>query len=340
MPYQRFDEDASDSDSHGKLIRIALPSDLVGLSLLDVGCNEGFFCHEAWRRGATRVVGIDRNAAFLDRARARDDRSEYRTLDFSDVLALNERFDVILLLSALHYADDPGRLLADLMSMLTPRGLFILECGVAPGSEAEFVSVERMSDVVTHPTRAMLMHAITDASVRRIGVSVDQPGDPIPRQVFHICHLRPIIVLVSGPSGSGKTTILETMSKATTTITPINLDHLLVTMSEWSQSTELVELKNSREFLPDRLYELVDEMTKAGVEELFADEVIARYTRIDDGTARPITVIEGYALSRGTFMAAFTERLRQRGCYAWQMTPAEAPLGASVGAKLASGSDA
>src|ERR1043165_3930221 len=37
----------------------AIPSDLRGRSVLDVGCNGGFYSIEMKRRGADRVLGID-----------------------------------------------------------------------------------------------------------------------------------------------------------------------------------------------------------------------------------------------------------------------------------------
>ena len=44
---------------------------LKGLSVLDLGCNEGFFCGEALRQGARRVVGIDRSGQSIERAKKR-----------------------------------------------------------------------------------------------------------------------------------------------------------------------------------------------------------------------------------------------------------------------------
>ena len=32
---------------------------IKGKSVLDLGCNSGFFLHEAQNRGATRLVGVD-----------------------------------------------------------------------------------------------------------------------------------------------------------------------------------------------------------------------------------------------------------------------------------------
>src|SRR6185369_10232383 len=43
-----------------KLKAIPLP-DLTGASVLDVGCDHGWWCWEAVRRGATDVLGLERN---------------------------------------------------------------------------------------------------------------------------------------------------------------------------------------------------------------------------------------------------------------------------------------
>ena len=264
---------------------------------------------------------IDKNDAFLDRARARDHRTEYVCVDFAEVRSLNGPFNVILLLSALHYASGPAKLISDLMEMLTSDGVFILECGIAPGAEKKWVSVGRdIDDVVQHPTRAMLMDLFDRASVRTVGLSVHQPGDPVPRQVFHIRHLRPIVLLVSGPSLSGKTTILAALGRASS-INPINLDYFLAHMVEWSEQPMLVDL-GTRETTDHRLYELVDEMTRAGMEDQFVEEFVDKHARIVTADARPITVIEGFALSRGRFLSAFTAYLRRQGCYVWHVQPA------------------
>ena len=46
-------------------IREVLPLDLSGKTVLDAGCNAGFFSFEAKKRGAARVLGVDRKT--LDR---------------------------------------------------------------------------------------------------------------------------------------------------------------------------------------------------------------------------------------------------------------------------------
>src|SRR4051812_45956312 len=46
-----------------------VPADLRGKSVLDIGCNAGFFSIEMKRRGAERVVGIDFDERYLAQAR-------------------------------------------------------------------------------------------------------------------------------------------------------------------------------------------------------------------------------------------------------------------------------
>src|SRR3954468_6849525 len=47
----------------------ALPADLTGKTVLDIGCNAGFYSIEMKRRGAERVLAIDYDEAYLAQAR-------------------------------------------------------------------------------------------------------------------------------------------------------------------------------------------------------------------------------------------------------------------------------
>src|SRR3954452_2310831 len=150
MPYQSFPGHPGDSDSDAKLTAIRLP-DLSGKSVLDIGCNEGFFCFEAVARGARQVIGIDKSEAFIAEAKRRAEAAGISTdvltferRDWNDLPA--QQFDVIICLSALHYADDQPALIHILCSHLSADGVFVLECGVIHRVEAEFVEVERGID--------------------------------------------------------------------------------------------------------------------------------------------------------------------------------------------------
>ena len=47
----------------------AIPADLTGKTVLDIGCNAGFYSMEMKRRGAARVLGIDSDERYLAQAR-------------------------------------------------------------------------------------------------------------------------------------------------------------------------------------------------------------------------------------------------------------------------------
>src|SRR3954470_3468004 len=47
----------------------AIPTDLAGKSVLDIGCNAGFYAMEMKRRGAERVLGLDSMDDYLEQAR-------------------------------------------------------------------------------------------------------------------------------------------------------------------------------------------------------------------------------------------------------------------------------
>src|SRR6478736_6797043 len=46
-----------------------VPDDLHGKSVLDIGCNAGFYSFEMKRRGASRVLGIEFDDYYLHQAR-------------------------------------------------------------------------------------------------------------------------------------------------------------------------------------------------------------------------------------------------------------------------------
>jgi tRNA (mo5U34)-methyltransferase len=50
-------------------IRPAIPLQMNGMTVLDIGCNAGFYSLEMKRRGASRVLGIDVEDRYLNQAR-------------------------------------------------------------------------------------------------------------------------------------------------------------------------------------------------------------------------------------------------------------------------------
>jgi tRNA (mo5U34)-methyltransferase len=89
----------------------ALPEDLTGKSVLDIGCNGGFYSIEMKKRGASRVLGIDFDEDYLAQARFAAEVTghdiEFRQLSVYDVGALGERFDVVIFMGVLYHLRHP-----------------------------------------------------------------------------------------------------------------------------------------------------------------------------------------------------------------------------------------
>jgi len=89
----------------------ALPADLTGKSVLDIGCNAGFYAMEMKRRGAARVLGLDSKEEYLAQARfaaeVNDLDIEFRNLSVYDVGQLGERFDLVIFMGVLYHLRHP-----------------------------------------------------------------------------------------------------------------------------------------------------------------------------------------------------------------------------------------
>jgi tRNA (mo5U34)-methyltransferase len=89
----------------------AMPTDLSGKSVLDIGCNAGFYAIEMKRRGAERVVAIDEEERYLAQARLAAELSqtkiEFRRLSVYDVAKLEEKFDLVLFLGVFYHLRHP-----------------------------------------------------------------------------------------------------------------------------------------------------------------------------------------------------------------------------------------
>ena len=210
MSYQSFPWQAGDSRSFEKLVALYLPA-LKGKSLLDVGCNAGFFCGWAAFQGAVKVKGIDSNPAFIDQARLWFEDCSFVCMNWEELGP--EKYDIILCLSAIHYANDQEQLLNMLMKRLNPGGLLVLEQGIAPGEADEFVPVKRSIDTRLFPTQTRLHRMFSPYTFKYIGPSVEQAGDPLPRHVYHVYNALPLAVLFMDKHYSGKTRTAEAMIK-------------------------------------------------------------------------------------------------------------------------------
>lgn len=219
--YQSFGDvkGASRSGDKLKALRLELlrnrhgrDAPLKGLSVLDLGCNEGFFCGEALRQGARRVLGIDQSRQFIGLARERFPKGEFRLGSWWDLP--EEKFDVILFLSAIHYEPRQRDLLQKLAGHLTPTGTLIVECGISTREDVGWEAVKRHDGVRRFPTLRMFTQELMKPyAVRLVGRSVPQSGDPVPRHVFHGNRKQTMALLVAGPSKSGKSTLADDLGE-------------------------------------------------------------------------------------------------------------------------------
>ena len=89
-----------------------LPVDLSGKSVLDIGCNAGFYSIEMKRRGANRVLAVDSDDRYLAQARFASETLgfediEFAKLDVYDVGAIGERFDLVIFMGVLYHLRHP-----------------------------------------------------------------------------------------------------------------------------------------------------------------------------------------------------------------------------------------
>ena len=98
-------------EQHWQSFENAVPWDLAGRSVLDVGCNAGYFSIKMKQRGAARVVGIDSDPRYLAQARLAaeviGEEVEFRQMTVYEVASLGERFDVVLFMGVLYHLRHP-----------------------------------------------------------------------------------------------------------------------------------------------------------------------------------------------------------------------------------------
>lgn len=117
--------------------KIGLPFELIGKSVLEIGCNIGAFLLESLGRGSDLVVGVEPDndwrwiATGIFHETGLDQESIfYKSIDDMEKdLGDDDGFDVVLLLSITHLdeVEDPQYLIDKAWHHTTPGGLLIVE---------------------------------------------------------------------------------------------------------------------------------------------------------------------------------------------------------------------
>jgi tRNA (mo5U34)-methyltransferase len=137
-------------------IQKLLPADLDGKTVLDVGCNAGFYSFEAKRRGAERVLGVDgqrqhvRQGLFVRKVVGLE--VEFRRLNVYELSPQSVgQFDITLALGLLYHLKHPILALENLYRVT--KELLIIETAIMPGGQTpeSFAYSFGAAEVMLHP---------------------------------------------------------------------------------------------------------------------------------------------------------------------------------------------
>ena len=307
MPYQSFEDSRGDSDSEAKLQCIKMPLDLRGNSVLDIGCNEGFFCKAALDRGASRVVGIDANKSMIVQARKRIEGAVFLSNSWWSLP--DEKFDLILFLSAIHYESRQRELLDYIALHLKPDGLLILEAGVEFNwSDKDWKLVQRHDGILRFPTLGLLADDLLQRYVvRTMGPSVRQTGDPQDRHVLHCRLKKPTVLCIAGASGTGKSSFSRLL--AVRGLRTIHTDVLVGMIGHQTSGFTGGFFEFIRDKMKEQdIFQFMKQVAAAGKQKDLAKILANTLSKDSD-----LTVIEGYCFSDKAVLDAFCTNSRDEG---------------------------
>ena len=146
---------------------------LAGKTVLDLGCNAGFWSLAAIESGADHVVGIDGRQMHIDQARLvfevnGIDPSRYRFEqgDIFDIDLAGESFDVVLCLGLLYHVSKPFELMERISTWNTD--LLVIDTTLDDRAGAYFKVVDQnLADPRSAIGRAVALHP-TRQAVRRL----------------------------------------------------------------------------------------------------------------------------------------------------------------------------
>ncbi len=124
----------------------ALPEDLGGRSVLDIGCNAGYYSIELKRRNAGRVLGIDTEELYLNQACiARDELAldiEYQHCSAYDVPSIPGQFDIVLFMGLFYHLRYPLYALDRVVQKIKPGGTLVFQTLFRPHAAGSGTPVE------------------------------------------------------------------------------------------------------------------------------------------------------------------------------------------------------
>jgi tRNA (mo5U34)-methyltransferase len=198
--------------------RRVLPEDMSGMTVLDIGCNAGFYSMEMKRRGADRVLGIDTDERYLEQARfaaeVQDSDVEFRCMGVWDVAKLGEKFDLVIFMGVLYHLRHP-LLALDLIHEHVARDLLLFQSmqrgsreiahleddydfeAPAPFDEPGYPKMHFVEKSYSHDQTNWWVpnRACTEAMLRSSGFVIESQ----PEQEVYLCRWQPVAVPADGP---------------------------------------------------------------------------------------------------------------------------------------------
>lgn len=198
--------------------RDAIPADLSGKTVLDIGCNAGFYSLEMKRRGAERVLGIDPDEHYLRQARfaavVEGADVEFQKMTVWEVAKLEERFDLVIFMGVLYHLRHP-LLALDLIHEHVAKDQMLFQSMQRGSREVSCVQDDyefgdtEIFDVESYPRLHFIEHryahdetnwwvpnrACVEAMLRSSGFAiVDRPEDEV-----YLCRWEPVEIPADGP---------------------------------------------------------------------------------------------------------------------------------------------
>lgn len=223
---------STNGEDRSKTAELIFPDDLTGKTVLDLGCSYGFFCFEAKRRGAARVVGLDVDPDVIRKARILASilglEVEFRTLDI-EVEPIADRFDYVLSLNLLHHMRDPIAMVTTLGAIV--REKLVLEIASLGRRDRKRLGIGWLSALMLSRQPVMVTGASGPSYNRNVqrfyfsklairNLLMKQHGwfarlafrtSPHKGRFLVLADRRRIghLVLVTGPTSSGKSTLID-----------------------------------------------------------------------------------------------------------------------------------
>jgi tRNA (mo5U34)-methyltransferase len=145
-------------------LKPSFPDDFRGASVLDVGCNAGYFALQIKMRGAGRVLGIELWEDFLKQAtlcrQIWNLDIDYRMMDAHQLTDTQEQFDIVVFAGILYHLKNPLQILEDVGKIC--RDAILVESEVITDDPRNCVYLRQGSpgNVAVRPCRKGMMKFI------------------------------------------------------------------------------------------------------------------------------------------------------------------------------------